>query len=87
MLINVIIPLRDVTVIEKAAAHNQSDSGILFTTKQKSSFLFMQVDDRDFLVSKLSELLCKTTPGRRFTYGSSCLPLFEGSFMFSFVAI
>ncbi len=70
MLINVIIPLRDVTVIENAASHSpvvNTTGEVLFTTKQKSSFLFMQVDDRDFLVSKLSELLSKTSTCRRYT--------------------
>lgn len=62
MLLNVIIPLRDVSVIENAAVDS-----ILFTTKQKSSFLFRDVEDRDFLVSKLSELLSKTSSGRRYT--------------------
>jgi len=57
----VIIPLRDVNVIEPASSHNSSEKpGILFTTKQKSSFLFMDVEDRDFLVHKLSDLLSKT---------------------------
>jgi TBC1 domain family member 8/9 len=67
MLLNVIIPLRDVSVIENAASHSPSEKAILFTTKQKSSFLFMQVEDRNFLVNKLSELLSKTTTNRRLT--------------------
>lgn len=67
MLLNVIIPLRDVIIIENAASHSPNDKAILFTTKQKSSFLFMEVDDRDFLVNKLSELLHKTTGARKLT--------------------
>lgn len=60
-----IIPLRDVAVIENAASHSPAEKAILFTTKHKSSFLFMQVDDRNFLVNKLSELLSKTAVHHR----------------------
>jgi hypothetical protein len=66
-LLNVIIPLRDVSVIEKASSSSPSDKSILFTTKQKSSFLFMDVEDREFLVQKLSDLLSKTLTSHKNT--------------------
>ncbi|CAG7719403.1 unnamed protein product [Allacma fusca] len=71
-LLMIIIPLRDVLVIEKAATASQSqgDKSVLFTTKQKSSFLFTQVEDRDFLMQKLSELLSKTQNHKTSTLSS-----------------
>ncbi|CAL8082933.1 unnamed protein product [Orchesella dallaii] len=60
----VIIPLRDVLVIENAGNQAAGESTVLFTTKHKTSFLVSQVDDRDFLLQKLSELLSKTHHNR-----------------------
>jgi len=58
----VIIPLRDVNVIEKTK-HQNDEKAMLFTLKNhKGSFLFSHSEDQDddFLVQKLSELLQKT---------------------------
>lgn len=70
-LVSLVIPLRDVLVIEKTSSETQSHDGeksLLFTMKHKNSILFTKVNDRDFLAQKLSDLLWKVvgapTPGR-----------------------
>uniref|UniRef100_A0A1B6C1U8 Rab-GAP TBC domain-containing protein n=1 Tax=Clastoptera arizonana TaxID=38151 RepID=A0A1B6C1U8_9HEMI len=63
-LVSVVIPLRDVAQIERTenqASNPSVDQSILVTTRnsQRTSFLFSQLQDRDFVVQKLSELLAK----------------------------
>ncbi|KAJ9591108.1 hypothetical protein L9F63_002329, partial [Diploptera punctata] len=69
-LVNVVIPLRDVRLVEKGAdqpSNSAVDKSVLITTSGRASFLFAQLQDRDFVVQKVSELLSKTrippTPG------------------------
>ncbi|KAL0272685.1 UNVERIFIED_CONTAM: hypothetical protein PYX00_005558 [Menopon gallinae] len=57
-LVSLVIPLRDVQLVEKADT-SSTYKGILITTVN-SSFLFAQIPDRDFLVEKLCELKSKT---------------------------
>lgn len=62
-MVSLIIPLRDVSQVEKV--DNQTDpevhKSILISLKNepKSVFLFSQIKDRDFLIAKISELLAK----------------------------
>ncbi|XP_017882346.1 TBC1 domain family member 9 [Ceratina calcarata] len=56
-LVSLVIPLREVRITEPA--ENQVDKSILVTTA-RSSFLFAQIHDRDFVVQKISELLAKS---------------------------
>ncbi|XP_029039760.1 TBC1 domain family member 9 isoform X2 [Osmia bicornis bicornis] len=61
-LVSLVIPLREVKLTERA--ENQSfstgiDKSILVTT-ERSSFLFAQIHDRDFVVQKISELLARS---------------------------
>ncbi|KAF7989163.1 hypothetical protein HCN44_007473 [Aphidius gifuensis] len=71
-LVSIVIPMRDVRLVEPADQSINSsssstststsitiDKSILVTTI-KSSFLFAQIHDRDFVVQKISELLAKT---------------------------
>ncbi|XP_076653939.1 TBC1 domain family member 8/9 isoform X1 [Halictus rubicundus] len=61
-LVSVVIPLREVTLIEPAENQSSStgiDKSILVTTA-RSSFLFAQIHDRDFVVQKISELLARS---------------------------
>lgn len=58
------IPLRDVAQIERAenqASNPSVDQSVLVTTRnaQRSTFLFSQIQDRDFVLQKLSELLAR----------------------------
>ncbi|XKL61155.1 hypothetical protein PGB90_008212 [Kerria lacca] len=69
-LVSLIIPLRDVSQVEKV--ENEYDPGlhksILITLKipSKSAFLFSQIKDRDFLLHKISELLSKIKINQKF---------------------
>ena len=61
-MVSLVVPLREVRLVEQA--ENQSsnavtDKSILVTTT-RSSFLFAQIQDRDFVVQKISELLAKS---------------------------
>ncbi|XP_054270034.1 TBC1 domain family member 9 isoform X2 [Macrosteles quadrilineatus] len=63
-LVSLVLPLRDVVQIERAenqASNPSVDHSILITTRtaQRSTFLFSQIQDRDFVVQKLSDLLAK----------------------------
>lgn len=65
--VSVVIPLRDVKLVEKKIENNASnvslDKAIIITTMNeidKTNFLFAQILDRDFLVDKISELLSRT---------------------------
>lgn len=59
-MVSLVIPLREVTLVEPA--ENQSSTGAdksILVTTARSSFLFAQIHDRDFVVQKISELLAK----------------------------
>lgn len=60
--VSLIIPLRDVCLAEQAESHS-IDKAIYITTKTsttKSSFLFSNIHDRDFVVEKISMLMSKS---------------------------
>nr|CAD7263370.1 unnamed protein product [Timema shepardi] len=62
-LVSVVIPLREVCLVEKAenqASNPAVDKSVLLTTFRKTSFLFAQIQDREFVVDKISELLSRT---------------------------
>lgn len=62
-LVSVVLPLRDVSLVERAenqASNPAVDKSVLITTSSKCSFLFAQIQDRDFVVQKISELLART---------------------------
>ncbi|XP_046428118.1 TBC1 domain family member 9 isoform X1 [Neodiprion fabricii] len=61
-MVTLVIPLREVRLVECAenqASNTAVDKSVLVTTS-RSSFLFAQIHDRDFVVQKISELLAKT---------------------------
>ncbi|KAF5307076.1 hypothetical protein FQR65_LT07135 [Abscondita terminalis] len=65
-LVSLVIPLRDIKLVENIennVKNTDLDKAIIVTTKneiEKTNFLFAQVSDRDFLVTKISELLART---------------------------
>ncbi|XP_072368788.1 TBC1 domain family member 9B-like isoform X1 [Scyliorhinus torazame] len=61
---NLIIPLREVTIVEKADSSSVLPSPLSISTKNKMTFLFANLKDRDFLVQKISDFL-QRTPSRR----------------------
>lgn len=61
-LVSLVIPLRDVRQVERAenqASNTAVDKSVLITCG-RASFLFAQIQDRDFVVQKISELLART---------------------------
>lgn len=58
---SVVIPLRDVNSVEKISQSGSSSmsKAVLFTLKGDVTFLFAQLQDRDFVVMKIAELLAK----------------------------
>ncbi|XP_011329896.1 TBC1 domain family member 9 isoform X3 [Ooceraea biroi] len=59
--VSLVVPLREVTLVE--SAENQSNAGAdksILVTTARSSFLFAQIHDRDFVVQKISELLARS---------------------------
>ncbi|EGW02882.1 TBC1 domain family member 9B [Cricetulus griseus] len=59
-----IIPLREVTIVEKADSSSVLPSPLSISTKSKMTFLFANLKDRDFLVQRISDFLQKT-PSRQ----------------------
>uniref|UniRef100_A0A8C6GD42 Rab-GAP TBC domain-containing protein n=1 Tax=Mus spicilegus TaxID=10103 RepID=A0A8C6GD42_MUSSI len=55
-----IIPLREVTIVEKADSSSVLPSPLSISTKSKMTFLFANLKDRDFLVQRISDFLQKT---------------------------
>ncbi|XP_048190201.1 TBC1 domain family member 9B isoform X3 [Perognathus longimembris pacificus] len=65
---HLIIPLREVTIVEKADSSSVLPSPLSISTKSKMTFLFANLKDRDFLVQRISDFLQKTPskqPGSR----------------------
>lgn len=59
--VTVIIPFREVTFIEKINNNTTSiDNSIIISTNSKSNFVFSNINDRDVLIKKISELLART---------------------------
>uniref|UniRef100_A0A672I4D4 TBC1 domain family member 9 n=1 Tax=Salarias fasciatus TaxID=181472 RepID=A0A672I4D4_SALFA len=60
-LCSLIIPLREVTIVEKADSSNVLPSPLSISTKNRMTFLFANLKDRDFLVQRISDFLQQTT--------------------------
>ncbi|XP_054422253.1 TBC1 domain family member 9B isoform X2 [Pteronotus mesoamericanus] len=58
---HLIIPLREVTIVEKADSSSVLPSPLSISTKSKMTFLFANLKDRDFLVERISDFLQKTS--------------------------
>lgn len=59
--VTVIIPFREVTFIEKINNPNSGHTNsIIISTNSKSNFVFSNINDRDILIKKISELLART---------------------------
>lgn len=70
--VTVIIPFREVTFIEKINNSNSSlSNSVIISTNLKSNFVFANINNRDVLIKKISELLARTgeyrTHNRRLT--------------------
>ncbi|XP_061535289.1 TBC1 domain family member 9 [Phycodurus eques] len=60
MQCSLIIPLREVTIVEKADSSNMLPSPVSISTKNRMTFLFANLKDRDFLVQRISDFLQQT---------------------------
>ncbi|XP_064417431.1 TBC1 domain family member 9 [Latimeria chalumnae] len=58
---SLIIPLREVTIVEKADSSSVLPSPLSISTKNRMTFLFANLRDRDFLVQRISDFLQQTT--------------------------
>ncbi|XP_043766619.1 TBC1 domain family member 9B isoform X3 [Cervus elaphus] len=56
---HLIIPLREVTIVEKADCSSVLPSPLSISTKSKMTFLFANLKDREFLVERISDFLQK----------------------------
>ncbi|XP_067899506.1 TBC1 domain family member 9 isoform X1 [Heterodontus francisci] len=61
-LCSLIIPLREVTIVEKADSSSVLPSPLSISTKNRMTFFFANLKDRDFLVQRISDFLQQTTP-------------------------
>uniref|UniRef100_A0A3Q3W9X4 TBC1 domain family member 9B n=1 Tax=Mola mola TaxID=94237 RepID=A0A3Q3W9X4_MOLML len=59
-LCQLIIPLREVSIVEKADSSSVLPSPVSISTKNKMNFLFANLKDRDFLVQRISDFLQRT---------------------------
>ncbi|CAL8329262.1 TBC1 domain family member 9B isoform X2 [Gadus morhua] len=73
-LCNLIIPLREVSVVEKADSSSVLPCPVSISTKNKMNFLFANLKDRDFLVQRISDFL-QRTPDRMWSDANPPGPL------------
>ncbi|XP_008302055.1 TBC1 domain family member 9B isoform X1 [Stegastes partitus] len=59
-LCQLIIPLREVSIVEKADSSSVLPCPVSISTKNKMTFLFANLKDRDFLVQRISDFLQRT---------------------------
>lgn len=55
LLVSLVIPMREMTIVEKGGTKN----ALLITTRDKENFTFADLEDLEFVVQKVSELLAK----------------------------
>ncbi|XP_077465400.1 TBC1 domain family member 9B-like isoform X1 [Stigmatopora argus] len=70
-LCRLVVPLREVSVVEKAESSAVLPCPLSISTKNKSNFLFANLKDRDFLVRRISDFLLRTPDESR---GDAAVP-------------
>lgn len=60
-VVKIIIPMRNITIVEKANSSAALPNPISITTRSKSTILFGHLRDRDYLVQLISDFLSKTS--------------------------
>ncbi|XP_015266570.1 PREDICTED: TBC1 domain family member 9B isoform X2 [Gekko japonicus] len=68
---HLIIPLREVTIVEKADSSSVLPSPLSISTKSKMTFLFANLKDRDFLVQRISDFLQRTSSKKSCSNGGA----------------
>lgn len=71
-LCSLIIPLREVTIVEKADSCSVLPSPLSISTRNRMTFLFANLKDRDFLVQRISDFLQQTTSRIYSEFSGSC---------------
>lgn len=61
ILTDIILFSLQVTIVEKADSSNVLPSPLSISTKNRMTFLFANLKDRDFLVQRISDFLQQTT--------------------------
>ncbi|XP_049811575.1 TBC1 domain family member 9 isoform X1 [Schistocerca nitens] len=72
-LVSLVLPLKDISLVERAenqASNPAVNNSVLITSANHTSFLFAQIQDRDFVVQKISELLARTRLAAPSVYNS-----------------
>uniref|UniRef100_A0AAQ4QZL4 TBC1 domain family member 9B n=1 Tax=Gasterosteus aculeatus aculeatus TaxID=481459 RepID=A0AAQ4QZL4_GASAC len=72
-LCQLIIPLREVSIAEKADSSSVLPCPVSISTKNKMNFLFANLKDRDFLVQRISDFLQRTPDSSRGDTSPLCL--------------
>ncbi|XP_046398437.1 TBC1 domain family member 9B [Ischnura elegans] len=62
-LVWVVIPLREVSIVERAEGRGEIQQAIFISTHDHGPFLFGSIDDREFLLHKIAEMLAGCTEG------------------------
>ncbi|XP_047125269.1 TBC1 domain family member 9B isoform X1 [Hydra vulgaris] len=75
-----ILPMREISVVEKMSATSIVPNAVLITTKMKTTFLFASLKDRDCLMEKISDFLSKTPPIKYNTLAMLDMPMQSSSF-------
>ncbi|XP_077861573.1 TBC1 domain family member 9B-like, partial [Saccoglossus kowalevskii] len=58
-LVYVIIPMREITVVEKVENSPAIQNGIHISTKAKMTFMFANLKDKEFLIQRISDFLAR----------------------------
>ncbi|KAM8909479.1 TBC1 domain family member 9B isoform 1-T1 [Spinachia spinachia] len=72
-LCQLIIPLREVSIAEKADSSSVLPCPVSISTKNKMNFLFANLKDRDFLIQRISDFLQRTPDSLRGDTSLLCL--------------
>ncbi|PFX30248.1 TBC1 domain family member 9 [Stylophora pistillata] len=59
-LLSVVIPMREIALVEKVETSAIIPNAVHITTKSKANFLFASLQDRDYLTRLISDFLAKT---------------------------
>ncbi|XP_033118031.1 TBC1 domain family member 9-like isoform X3 [Anneissia japonica] len=78
-LARVVIPMREISVVEKVENSSLIHNGIHITTKGKMTILLASLKDRDFLVQLISDFLSKCSENTRSSAGDNVSVSSSGS--------
>lgn len=68
-LLSVVIPMREIALVEKVETSAIIPNAVHITTKSKANFLFASLQDRDYLTRLISDFLAKTPESKSIDKG------------------